>query len=295
MVVVLLGSAGCGSRAGPLSGTAADVRHDPVRQERSRPSLTRTEWQLTSIVEPSRTWNPPPEVDAVLRFDGEGNFSATACNYYRGRVRIEADLLHIGQGMVTQIGCLGALGAVQQAFDAVVHGEVRWAISGDELRLDKPDGHGLRFHVRDTIYPSRELRPLLQGRRSGGDYRFGWLASEPETSIGLLWEWRDGPGKPWGSVFLEQEPAWAVPRPDVTSGSAAGAAFVFGMVPRATVRVVCQPPGGQTAIKLQLFTIPGARTWRAFGGFVDQPRKGSVVIAFDGDGRELGRSLRIPF
>jgi hypothetical protein len=67
------------------------------------------------------------------------------------------------------------------------------------------------------------------------------------------------------------------------------------MVPRATVRVVCQPPAGRLAIELRLFTIPGARTWRAFGGFVDQPRNGSVVIAFDGDGRELGRSLRIPF
>ena len=47
-------------------------------------------------------------------------------------------------------------------------------------------------------------------------------------------------------------------------------------------------------MKLELFTVPGARTWRVFGGFVYQAREGSVVIAFDGHGRELGRSHRLP-
>jgi hypothetical protein len=90
-------------------------------------------------------------------------------------------------------------------------GEVRWAINGEELRLDTPDGRGLRFRVRDTIYPSRELRPLLQGRRDGGDYRFGWQAGE--AGIGLEFEWRDGPGKPWGFAGMNRPPDWAVRRP----------------------------------------------------------------------------------
>ena len=38
-----------------------------------------------------------------------------------------------------------------------------------------------------------------------------------------------------------------------------------------------------------------ARTWRAFGGFVDTPRNASVVIAFDDNGRELGWSHRLVF
>ncbi|HZD00699.1 MAG TPA: META domain-containing protein [Actinomycetes bacterium] len=133
-----------------------------MRQGGLDPSLTRTEWQLTSVVAPSGTWSPPPEVDAVLRFDGEGHFSATACNRYGGPVRIDGDLLHVRRMFGTLMGCIGPRRAVEEAFLGVVDGEVRWAISGNQLRLDKPDGRGLRFRVRDTIYPSRELRPLLQ-------------------------------------------------------------------------------------------------------------------------------------
>jgi hypothetical protein len=78
-----------------------------------------------------------------------------------------------------------------------MRGTVRWAIDGDELRLDQPDGHGLRFRVRDSIYPTRELRPLLHGQRGGGDYQFGWQTGN--GLVGLRWEWRGGPGKPWGT------------------------------------------------------------------------------------------------
>jgi heat shock protein HslJ len=290
VVAALLAAAGCGdgSHAGPAYGEAAEVQ-----QDRSDHSLTVTEWQLTTVVGPSRTWSPPPEVDAVLRFDGDGHFSATACNHYSGPVRIDAGLLRLGRMLATAMGCSGPLGEVEAAFVAVVDGEVRWAINGDELRLDKPYGRGLRFRVRDTIYPSRELRPLLQGRRDGGDYRFGWQAGE--AGIGLEFEWRDGPGKPWGFAGMNRPPDWAVPRPDLLTGGAGRDGFVFGVVPRTSARVVCRPPAGRPAVELRLFTVPGARTWRAFGGFVDQPRDGSVVIAFDSDGRELGRSHRFTF
>jgi predicted Rdx family selenoprotein len=134
----------------------------------------------------------------VLRFDGEGHFSATACNFYSGAGRINGEVLHIGRTLGTSMGCGGTRRAVEEAFAAVVDGEVRWRIDGEELRLDNPGGRGLRFRVRDTIYPSRDLRPLLRGQRDGGDYRFGWQAGE--AGIGLEFEWRDGPGKPWGSL-----------------------------------------------------------------------------------------------
>jgi heat shock protein HslJ len=285
VVVTLAGAVGCaggGSQAGQASRGVADVG-----QDRSRQPLTGTEWQLTEIVEASRTWRPPPEVDAVLRFDGEGHFSATACNFYNGAVRIDGDVLHIGRMMGTQMGCGGALGAVEKAFVAVVHGAVRWRIDGEELRLDQPDGRGLRFRVRDTIYPSRDLRPLLRGQRNGGDYQFGWQAGN--GGISLTWEWRDGPGKPWGFAGMNRERTWPVPRPDLLVGEASADRFVFGVVSRATARVLWRPSGGRSAVPLEVFTVPGARTWRAFGGFVDQT-KGGVVVALDRHGRELGRS-----
>jgi heat shock protein HslJ len=262
-----------------------------VRQDRLEESLTGTEWQLTRVVGPPKTWSPPPEVDAVLRFDGEGQLSATACNHYGAPVRIDGDVLQVGQVVGTQMRCGGAKRAVEQAFRAVVNGEVRWAIRGGELRLDKPDGRGLRFRVRDTIYPSRELCPLVQGRRNGGDYRFGWQAGDERIS--LAWEGRSAPGKPWGVAGMTCEPTWPVPVLEPLVGSVGRGRFVFGGVPSATTRVVYQPPAGQAPVELELFTVPGARTWRAFGGFVDQLRDGAVVIAVDGHGRELGRSHRL--
>jgi hypothetical protein len=48
-------------------------------------------------------------------------------------------------------------GAVEAAFAAVMRSAVRWAVDGEELRLDRPDGRGLRFRVRDSVYPTREL------------------------------------------------------------------------------------------------------------------------------------------
>ncbi len=263
-----------------------------VRQAHPDHSLTRTEWQLTSVVEPSRTWRPAPEVDAVLRFDGQGHFSATVCNHYSGLVRIDGNLLQVRRMFGTQMGCGEAKRAVEEAFLGVVDGEVRWAINGDELRLDKPDGRGLRFRVRDTIYPSRDLEPLLQGQRNGGDYQFGWQAADGRIS--LEWEWRDAPGKPWGFAGMTREPTWPVPGPDPLIAAAGDHRFVFGVVAAATARVVYQPPAGQPAVKLELFTVPGARTWQAFGGFVDRAGEGAVVITLDGHGRELGRSHRLP-
>jgi heat shock protein HslJ len=263
-----------------------------VRQDHPDRSLTRTEWQLTGVIKPSRTWSPPPEVDAVLRFDGEGHFSATACNHYSGTVRIDGDLLHVRPMFGAAMGCVGARRAVEVAFLGVVDGQVRWAVSGDQLRLDKPDGRGLRFRVRDSIYPSRGLRSLLRGQRNGGDYRFGWQAGEERIS--LEWEWRDAPGKAWGSAGMTIEPDLPAPLPDPLIAAAGDDRFIFGVAPLDTARVVCQPPAGLPAVQLELLIVPGARTWQAFGGFVDQVREGSVVIALDGHGRELGRSHPLP-
>jgi hypothetical protein len=168
----------------------------------------------------------------------------------------------------TDMGCSGVLGEVEQGFLAVVQGAVHWRIDGKELQLDKPGGRGLRYRMRPTIYPNPELRPLRQGQRDGGDYRFGWQAGDGQLS--LEWQWRDGPGMPWGGAGMAREPTWPVPRPDLLVGAAGTGRFVFGVVPVASARVLCQRPGGRAAVPLELFTIPGARTWRAVGGFVDR-------------------------
>ena len=280
LAALVAGIAGCGDPGSP------PVPAGPTPAA----SLAGVEWQLVRVVEPDRDWAPPAGAVAVLRFDGEGGFSGQACNHYGGPVRVQGDRLHVGQVMATSMACGGSLAPVEAAFVAVVSGEVRWAIEAGELRLGKPGGRGLRFRERDTIYPGRDLRPLLEGRRGGGDYRFGYHVAS--GSVGLGWEWRDGPGRPWGVAGLSREPDWPVPRPDAMAGDAAGGRFVLGVVDTGASRVAYLPPGGRPAVPLRRFDLAAARTWWAFGGFVPGSL-GGVVVAYDAAGRELGRSLPV--
>jgi hypothetical protein len=256
----------------------------------------RSEWQLVEVVTPSRTWRSPPGVDSVIRFDGEGEFSGNVCADMGGPARIDGDLVLFGTRVRRfAVGCGGALGAFSNAFDAFLGGrpyESRWRIEGEQLRLDKPGGRELRFRVRDTIFPTRDLRPLVRGRRGAADYQFGWKVDGPD--VWLKWEWRDKPGKPWTiSGQLPRPPTWRVERPGVVSHYAGANRFVFGLVRPATARVSYRPPDGRRLVELQVFTVPAARTWRAFGGFVPAPSKGGKVLALDARGRNLGWSDRI--
>ena len=127
------------------------------------------------------------------------------------------------------------------------------AVFGRGLRLDKPGGRGLRFRVRDTIYPSRQLRPLLQGQRNGGDYRFGWQGVTSGSRLSGSGAARKG----WEVAGMTREPTWPVPGPDPLTAVAGKDRFVFGVGPPDTARVVCQPPAGQPAVQLELFTVRG--------------------------------------
>jgi heat shock protein HslJ len=285
------GAAGAGGRDRGLRPRPGNRAGRPAPPAAAAPtSLAGVEWQLVRVVGPDRDWRPPAGVDAVLRFDGQGGFSATACNHFGGPVRVAGHRLRLGQMVSTSMGCGGPAGSVERAFLAVMDGEVGWAVEAGELRLDKPDGRGLRFRERDTIYPGRDLRPLLRGRRDGGDYRLGY--SVDQGSAALSWEWRDGPGRPWGYAGMNRELAWPVPRPDAMAGDAADGRFVFGVVDVRTARAAYLPPGGRPAVQLERFDLAAARGWWVFGGFVPE-RPGGIVIAYDATGRELSRSLPV--
>jgi heat shock protein HslJ len=102
-------------------------------------------WRLVEVVEPSRSWRPTAEVEAVLRLDADGRLSATACNRYRGPVRVEEGVLVVEGLAGTRMLCRGERAEVEDAFVAVMQGEVRWEVDGDELRLDGAGGWGLRY------------------------------------------------------------------------------------------------------------------------------------------------------
>jgi heat shock protein HslJ len=264
---------------------------------RAGEDLARVEWQVSQVVEPAKTgtktetktWTPPPEVDARLRFDGQGGFSAEACNHLSGKVAIDGSVLRFSGGVNTDMACTTEpLRSIEAAFQAVVGGQARWAIDGGQLRLDTASGWGLRLRVSESIYPGRDVRALLEGPRDGHEFRLSWRDCGGE--ICLRWDQRDAPGKPWGTA----ESAWSKPSSEQMVDAVGDDLFLAGVVPPDTVRVVYQRPGGRSATELGLFDIPGVPMGRVFAGFVVEPVAGSEWIAFDDHGRVLMRRGDLP-
>jgi hypothetical protein len=120
--------------------------------------------------------------------------------YFASTVRIAEAVLTIEGVMHTEKRCAGLPAELERIVDSVLYGRVGWTVHGEELRLSKPDGTMLVFTPRDSVYPGRDLTPLLQGQRDGGDYRFGWGPQQPARLVGLGVADRAGdavePGRP---------------------------------------------------------------------------------------------------
>jgi heat shock protein HslJ len=280
-VVFALLVAACGGEPDPV-GTGAD---DAVPDATGEP-LVGTEWQLLETSVGGAPTAVPVEVDAVVRFDGEGGWSAHGCNFIGGGVEIDGTRLSFDRTtMSTAMGCPGPEADIDTAVTTVLRGGVDAAIDGDALTLTGSDGDWLRLKVREGIFPSRTMTPLDEGTRGEGDYRFGYedgSAGGPHASL----EFRSAPGRPWG--FASSGPPTDPHRPDGLSVAVdEPASFVFGIIGADVARVTYEPPSGQATV-LDLFPLDS--DWQAYGGFVERPAAGSHVVAYDAAGTELGRS-----
>jgi hypothetical protein len=195
---------------------------------------------------------------------------------------VEAATLTIGQLMSTDIACY--LDEVPRAFQAVLGGTVSWAIRDGKLRLTRPAGEGLVFAEKASIYPAGDLTPLLLGRRDGGDYRLGW--STRDGLVGVEWNWRDGPGRPWGFVGLTGDIGRPAARPEPMVGPAGRASYVFGAIRSDAARLVYLPPGGGRPVPRRVFRLGGVDPLVAYGGVVERYRRGG------GRGRVPGGRVR---
>jgi heat shock protein HslJ len=277
-----LAVAGCGDGAGGGDDVGAGGPN----------TLVGTEWQLREMAVGGSTTAVPAELDAVVRFDGEGGWSAHGCNGMGGSVEIDGTDLSFADDTSTEdMACDDLRADVDRAVMAVLRGDVEAAIDGGELTLTGSGDDRLRLVVRDGIYPSRTMTPLDEGRRGEGDYRFGYERGEDgEGGPYAAWEHRAAPGSAWG--FALSGPPSDPHRPDPLGGDAdAPFTFVFGLIGADVTRVAYEPPSGEPT-ELALYPLgadgPG---WQAYGGFVEQPVAGSHVVAYDPAGTELGRSV----
>lgn len=252
--------------------------------------LVGTEWLVVETSVGGSTTAVPAEVDAVVRFDGEGGWSARGCNYMAGGVEIEGVRLSFDDEVrSTAMGCVDPVtDVIDIAIGTVLRGVVDAAADGEELTLTRSGGDWLRLEVRDGIFPSRTMTPLAEGSRGDGNYRFGYESGEGAPSAS--WEFQAAPGAPWG--VSRAGPPSDSHRPDPLGGEAEDpVSFVFGVIGADVARVLYEPTAGEPT-ELHLYPL-GADfpQWQAYGGFVDQPVAGSHVVAYDTGGAEVGRSV----
>jgi heat shock protein HslJ len=276
--------AACGGE--PDVGTGSRSNRGGGRQV----TVVGIEWQLVETSVGGTTTAVPVDLDAVVRFDGDGGWSAHGCNFLGGGVEIEGMRLSFADDVTsTAMGCAGPEGEVDTAVTAVLRGGVDAAIDDEGLTLTRSGGDRLRFVERDGIFPSRTMTSLDEGTRGEGDYRFGY-----ESGGGRLfasWEFRSAPGSPWGfaGCATPSDPHQL----DPIGGGAAEepVTFVFGFIGADVARVAYEPPSGEPT-DLELYAL-GADfpEWQAYGGFVEQPVAGSYLVAYDTAGGEVGRSV----
>lgn len=133
-----------------------------------------------------------PELDAVLRFDGEGGFSALACNELGGTADVSDNSLVLSEIFTTDMDCSAQPGGeIDDALGGLAGAAVRWSIAGEQLRLTGTDGTSLTYRVRASIYPHASAREVVSGERSGFQYRLAVDGSGDD--IGLHLDWREGP------------------------------------------------------------------------------------------------------
>lgn len=115
------------------------------------PTLQSTEWQLVDAVVGGRRL-PLDGVDAVLRFDVDGGFSAKACNSLLGEVEVGPTELTFESHFTSAILCYDGSMDVDEAFAGLGGQPTSWSVADEKLTLT--GAATLTYRVRSSIDPT---------------------------------------------------------------------------------------------------------------------------------------------
>jgi hypothetical protein len=223
-----------------------------------------------------------PELDAVLRFDGEGGFSALACNELGGTADVSDNSLVLSEIFTTDMDCSAQPGGeIDDALGGLAGAAVRWSIAGEQLRLTGTDGTSLTYRVRASIYPHASAREVVSGERSGFQYRLAVDGSGDD--IGLHLDWREGAGRRWGTQGHGAPAATEPPLWTLIWAEMAAEVFVGGFVPAETVRVTHRSEAGAPEVDLPVYSLDGSG-WKVAVGFVPAHSPDSQLVGYDDAG-----------
>lgn len=267
---------GCGQRSDEVATAGADRTG----------GLAGVEWQLVEVTGADGTWQAQG-LDSVLRFDGRGGWSATACNAHDGTSQHGDGWVELTWVMSTEVACdSGALGRVEREVRTNLRGRVDVELEDGTLRLGPADGTQLVYRERASVYPFLQGRTVVAGERGQAQYRVALGGSGP--SLGLHLEARRAPGLRW------DQHSFGAPEPELepgiwTSGhlEVDGEQLVAGFAPTGTVRVTHLATTGDAAVsELDVEPVAGS-PWVVWHGFVDAHTADSRFTASAADGTVL--------
>lgn len=131
------------------NGTTRIVLDDREVADPDRP-LRGTKWVVDTIVEGESASSVPAGAEAYLVFGDDNHFSGNAgCNRMGGDSVIHEDTSTITfSGVITtKMACQEDRMRLERAVLATLDGDVAYQIDAAVLRLDGPDGHGLRLRA----------------------------------------------------------------------------------------------------------------------------------------------------
>lgn len=247
-----------------LAGCTSGGLTHPASQTPGGPSvpLVGTEWQLVSYQDAGAT---PVGVhvdsaDSTIRFNGKGQFSAHACNYYGGNATIDGQRITFSAASGTMMACGGEAGDLERRVTKTIDGLVTWSISGRRLSLTDPEGRVLTYRVRPSIYPDVRARTIETGSRAGGQYRLAVDGpSKNNPHLYIVFEMRTAPGEAWGEAGVASPGKGDCLADSVIGGVRLGAEkFVATWATPDVARVTTQARKGAPETTLRFYAVPGS-------------------------------------
>jgi heat shock protein HslJ len=113
-------------------------------------SLQGTKWVVDTIVEGESASSVPAGAEAHVVFGDADRFSGNAgCNGMGGNAAVHdgTRTITFSEVITTKMACEDDRMRLERAVLATLEGDVAYRIEADVLRLDGPDGHGLRLRA----------------------------------------------------------------------------------------------------------------------------------------------------
>lgn len=187
----------------------------------------------------------------------------------------------LGPGFTTAMSCPGPRGDADAALGSLGGQRVAWVVAADRLTLFAGPTT-LRYQVRDGIFPTRDVVPVLVEDGPVPQYRLA-VSGVGTTGRGLVLEFRSGPGRAWGTQWTGGPDGVEPPLYTLVVGAVEGRQLVAGFVPISTVRVTHRETAAAAPTDLELYDV-GDGEYLIAAGFVDGHSRDSSIRAYDKTG-----------